>query len=47
MHTVLIIVLCWISVSLGTTVIWTCYCLWPRRREALRYRVKPEPMQRI
>jgi hypothetical protein len=46
MQTVLIIVLWWIAVSVGTTAIWTCYCLWPRQRDA-QHSLRLLPIRRL
>jgi hypothetical protein len=47
MHAVLTMLLCWLAVSLGTTAIWTCYCLWPRRREAQHSSFSLQTMRRF
>jgi len=32
METALTIIFWWFTINLAVTAIWTCYCLWPRRR---------------
>jgi len=33
MQTVLTVIFWWFAINFAGAAIWTCYCMWPRRRD--------------